>query len=54
VITYQKLAGSTDVSVVIRIIDSTDGTPETGVVFNTAGIALEYRRELAASVASPR
>ena len=44
------LAGTTDVSVVIRIIDSTDGTPETGVVFNTSGIDLEYRRELAASV----
>lgn len=43
-------AGTTDVSVVIRIIDSADGTPETGVVFNTAGIDLEYRREGAASV----
>jgi len=43
-------AGTTDVSVVIRIIDSTDGTPETGVVFDTAGIDLEYRREGAASV----
>lgn len=43
-------AGSTDVSVVIRIVDSTDGTPETGVVFNTAGIDLWYRRDLAASV----
>lgn len=43
-------AGTTDVSVVIRIVDSTDGTPETGVVFNTSGIDLEYRRELAASV----
>jgi hypothetical protein len=49
-ITYNILAGSVDVSVVIRIIDSTDGTPETGVVFNTAGIDLEYRRELAATV----
>jgi len=37
--------GSTDRSVVLRIIDSTDGTPETGVVFNTAGIDLWYRRE---------
>jgi hypothetical protein len=46
---YQILAGSTDVSVVIRIIDSTDGTPETGVVFNTSGIDIEYRREGAAS-----
>ena len=43
-------AGTTDVSITLRIIDSTDGTPETGVVFNTAGIDLWYRRELAASV----
>jgi hypothetical protein len=43
-------AGTTDVSIVIRIIDSTDGTPETGVVFNTSGIDLWYRREGAASV----
>jgi hypothetical protein len=43
-------AGTTDVSVTLRIVDSTDGTPETGVVFNTAGIDLWYRRELAASV----
>jgi hypothetical protein len=50
VITYQIKAGTTDVSVVIRIVDSTDGTPETGVVFNTSGIDLEYRREGAASV----
>jgi hypothetical protein len=39
------LKGSTDQSVVIRIVDSGDGTPETGVVFNTAGIDLWYRRE---------
>ena len=44
-------AGTVDVSVVIRIVDSTDGTPETGVVFNTAGIDLQYRRELEASTA---
>ena len=50
-IPYVKKAGSTDVSVVVRIIDSTDGTPETGVVFNTSGIDLQYRREGAASVA---
>lgn len=42
--------GSTDRSVTIRIIDSTDGTPETGVVFNTSGIDLWYRREGAAKV----
>ena len=37
--------GSTDRSVTIRIIDSGDGTPETGVVYNTEGIDLWYRRE---------
>src|SRR5687768_521312 len=37
--------GSVDRSVAIRIIDSADGTPETGVVFNTSGIDLWYRRE---------
>jgi hypothetical protein len=40
--------GVTDRSVTIRIIDSVAGTPETGVVFNTAGIDLWYRREGAA------
>lgn len=38
------LGGSTDYSCVIRIIDSTDGTPETAVEHNTSGIDLEYRR----------
>lgn len=37
--------GSTDQSVVVRIVDATDGTPETGVVYNTSGIDLWYRRE---------
>lgn len=37
--------GSADQSVVIRIIDATDGTPETGVAYNTSGIDLWYRRE---------
>jgi len=37
--------GSTDQSVVIRIIDSEDGTPENGVEHNTDGIDLWYRRE---------
>lgn len=37
--------GAVDRSVTIRIIDSTDGTPETGVVFNTSGIDLWYRRQ---------
>ncbi|MBA3481685.1 MAG: hypothetical protein H0T51_07710 [Pirellulales bacterium] len=39
-----------DQGVILRIVDSVDGTPETGVVFNTAGIDLEYRRDGAASV----
>ena len=43
--------GSTSKAVYLRIIDSTDGTPETGVVFNTSGIALWYRREGAVKVA---
>ncbi len=43
-------ANSTDVSVLIRIVDSTDGTPETGVLYNTAGLDLKYRREGAANV----
>jgi hypothetical protein len=42
--------GSTDRSVNLRIVDSTDGTPETGVVYNTSGIDLWYRREGAAKV----
>lgn len=46
----QVIGGSTNVSVVLRIVDSSDGTPETGVVFNTSGIDLWYRRELAFSV----
>lgn len=37
--------GSTDQSVVIRIVDATDGTPEQAVEHNTSGIALWYRRE---------
>lgn len=41
--------GTTDVSVVIRIIDSADGTPETGVTSATGGLDLEYRREGAVS-----
>jgi hypothetical protein len=48
--TYNIKKATTDVSVVIRIIDSTDGTPETSVVWNTAGIDMEYRREGAVSV----
>lgn len=37
--------GSTDKSVILRVVDSTDGTPETGVAYNTSGIDLWYLRE---------
>lgn len=43
--------GTTDVSIFVRVVDSTDGTPETGVAFNTAGVDLWYRRDGAARVA---
>ena len=49
--TYTKKGGTTDVSVVIRIIDLTTGQPELGVVWDTAGIDMQYRREGAANVA---
>ena len=48
--TRQIKKDSTNVSVEIYIVDDTDGTPETGVVFNTAGIDLNYRRDVAAVV----
>jgi len=50
-LSYTRKTDSTDVSVIIRIIDATDGTPETGVVYNTSGIDLQYRREGATSAA---
>lgn len=34
-----------DVSVIVRVIDSTDGTPETSVAYDTAGVDLWYRRD---------
>lgn len=37
--------GSTDQSVVIRILNSTDGTPEEAVEHDTSGLSLWYRRE---------
>jgi len=43
-------AGAINVSVVLRVIDSTDGTPETGVDHATTGLDLKYRREGAANV----
>lgn len=48
---YIRLAGSTDVSVVLFIFNPTTGVADTGVVFNTSGLDLQYRREGAASVA---
>jgi hypothetical protein len=44
------VAGSTDISAIIRIVDSVAGTPETGVVTATAGLDLEYERIGSASV----
>ena len=38
--------GTTDVSVQIRIVDSTTGLPETAVEHNTSGIDLWYRRDV--------
>lgn len=38
--------GTTNVSTVIRIVDSTTGLPETAVEHNTAGIDLWYRRDV--------
>lgn len=43
-------AGATSKSVRIRIIDSTDGTPETGVTAATSGLDLKYHRDGAAAV----
>lgn len=36
--------GATDQTTYVRIVDSTDGTPETGVTSATSGLALEYVR----------
>ncbi len=46
----QIKGGASDVSVTLYIIDSTDGTPELGVLFDTAGMDLNYRRESSAVV----
>lgn len=40
---------STDRSVRVLVVDSTTGIPETGVAFDTPGIALWWRRELEAA-----
>lgn len=39
------IKGSTSQSVIIRILDATDGSPEQAVEHNTSGINLWYRRE---------
>lgn len=39
------LIGATDKSAIIRFIDSTDGTPEQGIAYDTSGLTLWYRRE---------
>src|SRR5688572_4173597 len=46
---YMRLAGSTDVSVVLFIFDPATGNADTSVVFNTSGLDLRYRREGAAA-----
>ncbi len=42
---YTITKGATSQSIELYIVDSTDGTPETGVLWNTAGIDLKYRRK---------
>ena len=46
----QVKEGSTNVSIRLRIIDSSDGTPETGVTSATSGLDLWYQKEGAAKV----
>lgn len=43
--------GSTSRSVVLRVIDSTTGVPNTGLAFNSSGIDLQYCREATACTA---
>ena len=42
---YIFTKGATSQAIELYIVDSTDGTPETGVLWNTAGIDLKYRRK---------
>lgn len=42
--------GATDLQVDLCIIDSTAGTPETGVAYDTSSLALWYRRDKGAKV----
>jgi hypothetical protein len=43
-VSRQIKKGSTDISVILRAIDSTSGAPKTDFAYNTAGIDLWYRR----------
>jgi hypothetical protein len=43
-VSRQIKKGSTDISVILRAIDSTTGLPKTDFAYNTAGIDLWYRR----------
>ena len=47
---YLIKKGATSQSIELYIIDATDGTPETGVLWNTAGMDLKYRRKDAVAV----
>ena len=47
----EVVGGTTNVSMTVRIIDDTDGTPEQGVVSDTSGIALWYARQGATNTA---
>lgn len=44
------VAGTTDVSVIVTILDATTGVPREDIVYNSSGIDLEYRRDGAAAV----
>ena len=41
----EVVGGTTNVSMTVRIIDATDGTPEQGVVSDTSGIEFWYARQ---------
>ena len=47
---YLIKKGATSQSIELYIVDATDGTPETGVAWDTAGIDLKYRRKDAVAV----
>jgi hypothetical protein len=47
----QIIKASTDQSVIVRIVDASDGTPEQAVEHDTSGLSLWYRREGAALAA---